>query len=226
MAIPILARLALGGGSKSSGPINISLKADFDKLKRDLTRQQKDQLPFATSMALNLVAADVANQITKQMDRYLDNPTPFTQKAYQFKANSFRGQRANKRNLTVIIEPAKIQEAYLKFQIAGGTRTPKNKMILVPTQQAPLNSYGNLSRANRKTLITSKKNFFTVGTRENRTPAIYKKEGKNIVPMAFYVQQATYKPIFPIQKIAQGVSTSRFPRRFAEAMRRAMATAR
>jgi hypothetical protein len=228
MAIPLLARLAGKSALSGSGtgPINVSLKADLDKLKRQLTRQQRDQVPFATSMALNNVAGDVANAITVQMDRYLNKPTPFTQKAYQYKANSFRGKRADKRTLTVIIEPAKIQEAYLKFQIAGGTRTPKNRMILVPTKQAPLNNYGNLSRAVRKKLITAKKQYFAVGTRENRTPAIYKREGRRITPMGFYVDQAEYKPIFPVQKIAAGVAANRFPRRFAEAMRRAMATAR
>jgi hypothetical protein len=44
--------------------------------------------------------------------------------------------------------------------------------------------------------------------------------------MAFYVESAEYKAIFPIDKIAGGVVNNRFKLRFNQALKRALATAR
>lgn len=206
--------------------MRISVKSDLDDLKRKLTRVQRDQVPFATSLAINNVADDVANAITAQMDRYLDRPTRFTLQAYRTNAGRFRGKRATKRNLFAIIEPAKIQAEYLKFQIVGGTRLPKQTAILVPTRKAPLNNFGNLTKGRRKAMVSGEKGYFSAGKREGKTPGIYKSLRKTVEPMAFYVDKATYEPIFPIDKIAAGVVRNRFTRRFQEALKKALATAR
>jgi hypothetical protein len=177
-------------------------------------------------MAINDVAADVANAVTKQMDRYLDNPTPFTQKAYQSRFGTFKGQRATKRKLYADIIPGQIQAEYLKYHIDGGTRTPFQKKIFVPTDNAPKNKFGNIARGLRKKMITGGGNFFSAGKREKKSPGIYYRKGDRLIPMAFYVQQAEYKPIFPIDKIAGGVVKNRFGLRFDQALKRALASAR
>jgi len=200
---------------------------DLDRLSRRLTNIQREQVPFAASMAINDVAADVANAVTKQMDRYLDNPTPFTQKAYQSRFGTFKGQRATKRKLYADIIPGQIQAEYLKFQVEGGIRTPKQTAIFVPTRVAPKNKFGNVTRGNRKRFIAGQGQYFSAGEREDKTPGVYKRERKGaITPMAFYVQQAEYKAIFPIDKIAGGVVKNRFGLRFDQALKRALATAR
>jgi hypothetical protein len=206
--------------------MRFSVQNDLDRLSRRLTNIQREQVPFATSMALNNVAADVANAVTKQMDRYLDNPTPFTQKAYQSRLGTFKGNRATKRKLYADIIPGQIQAEYLKFQINGGTRTPFQKTIFVPTRVAPKNKHGNIARGLRKKMILGEKNFFSAGDREGKTPGIYYKQGERIIPMAFYVDSADYKPIFPVNKIVEGVVKNRFKVRFDQAIRRALATAR
>ena len=206
--------------------MRFSVQNDLDRLSRRLTNIQKEQIPFATSMALNNVAADVANAITAQMDRYLDNPTPFTQKAYQSRFNTFKGERATKRKLYADIIPGQIQAEYLKFQIEGGTRTPKQFAIFVPTALAPRNKYGNVPRGRRRKLIAGEGDFFSAGEREGKTPGIYRRRGNRIEPMAMYVQQAEYKAIFPIDKIAGGVVKNRFGLRFDQALKKAIASAR
>jgi len=207
--------------------MRFSVQNDLDRLSRRLTNIQREQVPFATSMAINDVAADVANAVTKQMDRYLDNPTPFTQKAYQSRFGTFKGQRATKRKLYADIIPGQIQAEYLKFQVEGGIRTPKQTAIFVPTRVAPKNKFGNVTRGNRKRFIAGQGQYFSAGEREDKTPGVYKRERKGaITPMAFYVQQAEYKAIFPIDKIAGGVVKNRFGLRFDQALKRALATAR
>jgi hypothetical protein len=207
--------------------MRFSVQNDLDRLSRRLTNIQREQVPFAASMAINDVAADVANAVTRQMDRYLDNPTPFTQKAYQSRLGTFKGNRATKRKLYADIIPGQIQAEYLKFQVEGGIRTPKQTAIFVPTQLAPKNKYGNVSRGNRKKFIAGKGQYFSAGERQDKTPGVYKRRGdRNIEPMAFYVQQANYDPIFPIDKIAGGVVKNRFGLRFDQALKRALASAR
>lgn len=201
----------------------ISVKGDIDRLKRSLTNIQREQVPFAASMALNATAQDVMAEITRQMPNILESPTPFTLRAYR---TLNRQNRANKRNLVVIIEPAPIQKEYLRYQIEGGVRMPTKAKILVPTDRAPKNRYGNLSRANRERFIQGKGKYFTAGQREKKTPGIYLRASGRIEPMAFYVDQARYKAILPVQEIAQGVVRYKFGRRFNEALQRALSTAR
>ncbi len=207
--------------------LKINVSADVSDLKRRLSYIEREQVPFAASKALNETANDVAKAITVQMDQYLENPTPFTKAAYISNRGTFKGKFANKRNLVAILIPGKVQAEYLRFQIAGGIRTPKQKAILVPTRFAPKNQYGNISRATRKAFIAGKKDYFSAGKRENRTPGVYQKVNKETAkPMAFYVDSAKYKAIFPIDKISSGVVRSRFPKRLQEAIQKAIATAR
>ena len=206
--------------------MRFSVQNDLDRLSRRLTNIQREQVPFATSMALNETATDVSRAITVQMDRYLDSPTTFTKQAYLSKKGTFRGKRSTKRKLYVDIIPGPKQAAYLKFQINGGTRTPFQKTIFVPTRVAPKNKHGNIARGLRKKMILGEKNFFSAGDREGKTPGIYYKQGERIIPMAFYVDSADYKPIFPVNKIVEGVVKNRFKVRFDQAIRRALATAR
>ena len=205
--------------------MNLSLQADFTKLTKHLNRVQREQVPFAIAQTLNALAEDTANAITVQMDRYLENPTPFTKKAYTG-GRGFKGKRATKSNFEAILIPGDIQAQYLKFQIAGGTRRPQQSKILVPTRFAPKNKYGNLSRANRKRAVAGGGKYFTAGDREGRTPGIYKKVGTKIQPFAFYVDDANYDPIFPIDKIATGIVKNRLQKQFEKALARALQTAR
>lgn len=206
--------------------MRISVEADLKQLKSRLTRLQKEQLPFAASMAINQVAADVATEITRQMPRILDRPTPFTLKAYQMRPGTFRGYRANKRNLSALINPAEIQKQYLRFQIEGGTRTPNQSKIFVPSNKAPKNQYGNVPRGRRSQIIAGKGKYFTMGQKEGRTPGVYLRTPTGVEPMAFYVQDAKYKAILPVKQIAAGVVKSKFRRRLEESLRKAIATAR
>jgi hypothetical protein len=205
--------------------MNLTVQADFTQLTKNLSRIQREQVPFAISLTLNELGLDVANAITVQMDRYLDRPTPFTKRAF-IKGKTFNGKRATKKNFEAIVEAKQIQAEYLKFQIAGGTRLPNKTAILVPTRAAGLNKYGNISRANQKKIAKSEGKFFKAGVREGKTPGVYKRTAKKIEPYAFYVDSATYDPIFPIDKIARGVVGNRLKKQFEKALARALQTAR
>lgn len=212
--------------------MRIVVKDNLKEVTKRLNYIQREQVPFALSMALNELAGDVANEITRQMEHLLDRPTPFTLKLYQPSRGRFYGQRANKRNLTAILDPGmtaagKARMAYMKYQIDGGTRLPVQKAILVPTANAPKNKYGNLSKANRQRIAAGAGKLFSAGRREGKTPGVYKRlSDKQIQPFAFYVDSARYKPRLPVDKIANGVVKSRFNYRFNKALQKALASAR
>jgi hypothetical protein len=106
--------------------MNLSIQADFTQLTKNLTRMQREQVPFAIAQTLNNVATDVANAITVQMDRYLENPTPFTKKAYTG-GRGFKGKRATKRDFEAILIPGEIQAQYSEVSDCWWDKTPPTK---------------------------------------------------------------------------------------------------
>jgi len=143
--------------------MRISVESNLADLSRQLSYIQREQVPFAASVALNNVAGDVAKAITVQMGDYLDNPTPFTEQAYMYRSGKFKGERSTKRKLYVDIIPGQKQAAYLKFQIQGGIRTPVGAAILVPTALAPKNKYGNITKGTRKKFVEAQGKLFQAG---------------------------------------------------------------
>lgn len=205
--------------------MNLTVSADFTKLTNNLKRAQRDQVPFAIAQTLNALATDTANAMSAQMDRYFDRPTTFTKNAYKSK-RGFKGKYANKRNLEAVLIPGEKQTKYLQLQIAGGTRLPKKTAILVPTRKAALNRYGNISRANQEKIAEGSKPFVKMGRRDGKTPGVYKRVGKRIEPYAFYVDQADYDPLLPVEKIVRGIVSNRLKKQFEKALARALQTAR
>lgn len=202
--------------------ININVDSVLDSLKNI----KKEQIPFAISYATNLTAQDIADEITNEMPRYLDRPTPFTLKAYLTASGKWKGKRANKRDLTAIIQAGDIQAEYLAFQVFGGTRKPKKEAILVPTLLAPKNQYGNLTRANIKRYADPQGNIFHAGKKEQKEPGVYRRKRKALEMLAAYETQTEYEPRFPIHSIAQRKAKQVMERNLLLAMQKALATAR
>lgn len=206
--------------------MRINLSSNVEEVSKNLYKFERDQLPFAISLAVNDTAEAVANEITRQMPQYLDRPTPFTETTFQYRSGKFRGKRANKRTLTAIIEGGEIQSKYLKFQVEGGTETPKKRAIAVPTKNAPLNRYGNIP--NRKAGLIKKPTQFSAEI--NGIAGIWERSQskgvKKLKLIMAYEPSVQYQPRFPIYKIADGISRNTFNRRFDVAMKKALATAR
>lgn len=206
--------------------MKVSLVSNVEEVMKGLSALQREQLPFAISLAVNDTAEAVANEITRQMPEYLDRPTPFTETTFQYRSGKFRGKRATKRTLTAVIEGGAIQSKYLKFQIEGGTETPKKRAIAVPTKNATLNRYGNIP--NRKAGLIKKPTQFSAEI--NGVAGIWERSQskgvKKLKLIMAYEPSVQYEPRFPIYKIAEGIARNTFNRRFNVAMKKALATAR
>jgi len=136
--------------------IGIKVTADISKVERLFDNLRKDQVPFATALALTKTAQYVQGELTKVMDTAFDRPTPYTKDALYVKPATKQVQVAivKVKDVTFKGNPA---VRYLFTGITGGTRNLKGfeKLLqragvmpggwyAVPTSAAPLDSYGNV----------------------------------------------------------------------------------
>lgn len=108
-----------------------------DKTLAGLAGAQK-QVRFAAAVALTRTAKAVKDAMPDVMNRELDRPTPFTTRGLFVTP-------ARRDNLQAVVGFMDRQAAYLKYQIAGGTRTPTARGIKLPGN-ITLNSFGNIPK--------------------------------------------------------------------------------
>lgn len=220
----------------------ITVKVDAARLERRLQAIAGDQVPFATALALTNTARDCSKALTEELPKHLDNPTPFTLKAFTI-------ERAEKATLRARVFAKDAQGRYLKWQIDGGDRAPSRKLQRLPAE-ITLNAYGNLPAGEIKRLValakagkrvskargakvgvSSKVDLFYGDPGGGRAVGIYKRIVKGdqefLVPLVIMPQgPVKYRPRFPAEQIVRGTAARVFPERFREAMRRAVSTAK
>ena len=133
------------------------VSGDISDIEQHLSGMAREQIPFATALALTRTAQFVQRKIREEIPRVFDRPTPFT-------LNSTYVQPATKQRLysmVLIREQVNGRVApirYLQPQIYGGTRGRKSfeqrliaagrmppNTYVVPGRAAPLDRYGNIS---------------------------------------------------------------------------------
>lgn len=165
-----------------------SIKSNFDQVEKALADLGPNQVPFATSLALNRVAQLAVNTIRTQMNIFFDRPTPYT-------LNSLTVKYATKTKLTARVEhkldagkgtPA---SKYLRPEIEGGSRNQKHseKVLcrlvgmpdgyLIPGAGAPLDAYGNVRGSLITQILSALGGLSESGFTGNRTKASAARKG-------------------------------------------------
>jgi len=206
--------------------IEISIEQDLERLTRHLSDLERKQLPFATAKALTKTAWDVRNHLAERLPRWLDRPTPFTKRA-------FRVKRATKTKQVASVYVQEIQERYLRYQIEGGTRTPKGAGIPVPTHNLRLNRYGNMPRrgGTRKLSAAERKKAFIGRAGRSGDLGIWLRTGGKKRPglkmlVAFKPSVAYRTRRIPFRRAGQIVADRQFGPRFDAAMKDAVRSAK
>ena len=209
--------------------INLNVSANIKEVTRQLSRTQKRQIPFATSRALNDLVFDISrNKMPKFADKiFKGGATPFTKRGFKF-------TKSTKKTLSASVLIDKVQGSYMQFQISGGTRFPKRRAILVPTNKIRLNKYGNLTRATYSRIINDKSKYFKGiprGRFGEANEGIWERSGDNkkIRMVAKYKDDARYNKKFPFPTIVEKLVNNRtkgFRARFEQRLREALASAR
>ena len=152
--------------------------AAFDRLGRN-------QVPFATAMALNDTAEDGFSHLQQRMGEVFDRPTRWT-------LNAFMVWRADKKALMakVMERPSVGSRHYLKVQGKGGTRGQKGleKLIstrvgydigaYIPVGGARLDAHGNWSNGQRNQVMSQIGAWSEVGFTANQTARSKKRNAK------------------------------------------------
>ena len=196
--------------------MQVNVKTNIKEISKNLTRDQKKQVPFASAMAINNTLFQLRKEMGKQTRKKLDRPTKFTQ-------NGFVVQKAKKQNLKGMLFLKDAVEKYLKFQIDGGIRST-GKYIPVPFKQnARLNKFGNIV-GKRSGLIKKKSQF--IGTVNGLLGVWERQKGNKLKLIIGFERTVEYKPKLPFYTIAQKFSAAVFDRNFTKAITRAIKSAR
>ena len=217
----------------------LTVDQDFTGFDRFL-KNNKKQLPFATSVALNNTGFDMRQAFNKGTLSAFNKPTRFTQKA-------FLTTKSKKTNLVVHVF-AKDKEGsdaarYLRFGVQGGTRPAKGyerffsglpndgtvNAYFIPSQ-IKVDGFGNVTRANLKKVsaaVQNNKAFIGTPRNSSRPPGIYERDGNKLITRFVSVStRPTYTGRFNLQVIGDKVINRRLNQHFNKAMSKAIATAR
>lgn len=214
--------------------MRIEVKSNIKELTQNLTRIQKEQIPFAASQTINQLAFEVSKKVLpkKTQEVFEGGATAFTQKAFSY-------QKSTKRTLIARVFIDEKREKYMRFMVQGGTRFPNKRAILVATDKSKVNKFGNIPRGTIQQMIEDKSKFFK-GIPKGREGQQYegiwerygrqtKTGGQRIRMVGRYTDNAKYQPIFPFGTFVEGVVFSRndgFAKLFRANLERALANAR
>jgi hypothetical protein len=228
--------------------MNVNFEFDPEKLQRGMNELHKNQIPFASSLAINRLLFLTQQNLKRGVDRWVDGgAVSFTKSGVQYRQSS-------KKNLAGFIYTAD-NRPYMKTMIYGGVRKPlknytalivpgysKKRSFVGPSKQGlKLNKRGNIPRNTVKRLMSKSTKQF-VGPRkrqpktdhfigrpkgqEHRPQGLYRIE-KGVGPrllIAMQDKQKTYKSIWPANKIALKYADKNFNFIFGRTLSQAIAT--
>ena len=216
--------------------MRIDIRDNIKEVTKGLSSLQKKQIPFATMLALNDTAFALHKTYKKQTTQKFDNPTQFTQKG-------FRVDKAKKTNLIAVVYVDESREDYMKLQVDGGIRTPKNSAIVIAnsgnSNDVAKYPSGNIKKGAYNKIKRNKDKYFFGKPKGNQgSEGIWERYGREssgtsagqkIRQVAKLTKMGRYKALYPFESIGNGVAFSRkngFDSNFAKRLRRALDTAK
>ncbi len=197
------------------------LSSNTKDVSRELGRLVREQMPFATALALTETARDIETNVNKRIGRAFDRPTPFTKRAVYV-------QRATKAQLVATMGIKDKQAEYLGIQETGGERLPERRALVLPSQ-ARVNQYGNIPR---KAVARALSRPDTFSGKVGGVAGVWQRtkagrKGKRSAKRLYaYEAKARYQPRFGFLDTAAKTAEARFPTQFWRALARAISTAK
>lgn len=210
---------------------------DIDKAKL-FVATIKNQLPYATSVALNNVAFNVRKDLGQQTTSSFVNPTKFTQSA-------FRYNKSTKANLEaqVFADPSR---RFFPTQIKGGDRRAKpyegfirglgdggiptgGRLVPTPTVlNAAGNPKKNIFGTIASKLSTTDQGGVFIGTPKggSRPPGVYRRSRGQLFAYFVHVERVQYQPRFPMEQAGMATARKLFPTELNKALDRAVQSAK
>lgn len=198
----------------------ISVKSDVDKAVRLLGVMGK-QIPFAASLAMNDTITQVQKVEKAAAKRELDNPRPNTIKG-------IRISRSNKRNLRAAVFVIPAVDSFLRYQVQGGTRSPRGRAEAVPVS-IKLNRYGNISgrRGGKLAKLLKRPDTFS-GVVKGVAGIWQRGNGRNKATLKLlvaYEERVIYKPRYRFYYHAERTVDRVWSRNFIRSIKKSLVTA-
>lgn len=196
--------------------MELRVDSNIREFTRWLDNVQRDQVPFATSRAINDVAVDGQNSIVKHITGTFKNVKRWWLKQ---QPTGVKVKFSNKKNLHARI----FTDVYFgDRQQKGGVKTPKKaKNLAIPLPAVP-KKYRTSSGAKR--MMQADKKVFSV-----RDGHIYKRKGKKRYPIQLLWIRAPQSKTLPALKfdvIIEKVVKRRFAQHFKKRLDAALASAK
>lgn len=181
----------------------------------DLYEGMAKQVPFAAAGALNDTAFDARRALqTEILPENLTLRNNFT-------ARSIAVNKAKKTNLVAEVGTL---SWYVSRLVTGGTTRPRRgipykgkRYLFVPAKRT---SRGKVSKAG------GSGKSFVIETDDGTLLLVKRASKKRLVTLGFLVDETTHDKEIPWEKDVEKVIRGQFPKRFAERMEKAIATAR
>ena len=202
-----------------------------------------DQVPFAVASALTATVKAVERAMPSELQRDLDKPTQFTERGFYV-------QPARKDRLQASVGVKDKQAEYMRFQVDGGARQPKNVALRLPSV-VQLDEHGNLptgtvrrlvarARAGKRTTkaqarltgVSGGLDLFYGDPGDGRPVGVYKRvvvdaTTHRLIPVVVMPKRpAQYERRFDFYGKAKAVAEREFVAQLGVSWRRALATAR
>ena len=179
------------------------------------------QLRFASAQALTRTAQDAQEEVKRQL------PERFTIRT-GWLAKGVRIRPASRNNLKASVL---VKDAFMALQETGGDKTsPFGDALGVPVGARPTPT--SVTRPSKfPGALLAKKGFFIAPiVHGSRTMGVWKRTGKGrgerMTLMYVFERKVRLKPRFGFHETVRKVAVERFPHRFTEALRQALASAR
>jgi hypothetical protein len=211
------------------GGMSLNLSSNLTTVQKALDAFGRNQLPFATAMALNDAAFEVRKDtIERVWPKSVKLRNPAFMKAVMM---PIRGEnRATKRNLTATVQnfPSGARNRdYLQRLAVGGVKTANGRSIAIPAEDMRLRSRGGVTAGNRPRALLDKPRVFRqmVGGQE----MILQRRGKARYPLKrlYLLEQQPMRIDDQFDFYGEGMRTAKrsmatnFNKRFRQAKRSA-----
>lgn len=215
--------------------------AAFDQALRGVEKQ----IRFASAVALTHTAKDAQAEVRKQFPQRFTQRTGWVPKGIQISA-------ANKSNLKSSV---RVMDHFMALQESGGIKKPQlGKVLGVPVGARPTPK--SITRPSRfPGALLKKKGYFiapitkrsltarsggtkntarrlynkSITTQDLGRMALWRRRGKKRLPIDLiyiFKESVTIKPRFRFKETVRDVALERFPKRFLDALQKALETAR
>ena len=210
--------------------MQINVKSNISKFAKAIDAFGKNQIPFATAMALNDTARNVRDRIindtwpsgiTQRNDRFMKAAlTPISKRNSEV--------WATKRNLRAIVGTTrtKMRRDYLQRLTEGGTKTPRGRHLAIPSKDNNVTRLGGgaIKKADRPRQLLNRKNVFIQKLVRSGDMAIMRRVGKDRYPLQMlYILEPSgqIKKQFDFYEDANSTARRAFDKNFAQGFAKA-----